>query len=97
MGIGTSIALIAVGAILAFALDFEVGGLDIDVVGWILMAAGAIGLLFTALIAGRSKQRTVVREEPADREVVHERPAEREVVEERPTEREVVRERDTRE
>lgn len=85
MGIGTSIALIAVGAIFAFAVDFEVGGIYIDVVGWILMAAGALGLLVTALIAGRSR-RTVVREEPTDREVVRERPS-----------REVIRERDTRE
>ncbi len=53
MGIGSSIALIAVGAILAFALDFSVAGLNITIVGYILMAAGLLGLLFTALIFGR--------------------------------------------
>ena len=40
MGIGASLFLIAVGAILAFAVTAEVSGLDIEVVGWILMALG---------------------------------------------------------
>ena len=35
MGIGTSIFLIAVGAILTFALDIRVGGVNLDIVGWI--------------------------------------------------------------
>ena len=34
MGIGVSIFLIAVGAILAFAVTTEVSGLDISTVGW---------------------------------------------------------------
>jgi hypothetical protein len=67
MGIGSSIALIAIGAIFAFALDFDVAGLDIKIVGYILMAAGLLGLLFTALIFGR-RDRRVVRERPVVRE-----------------------------
>jgi hypothetical protein len=68
MGIGSSIALIAIGAILAFALDFDIAGLDIKVIGYILMAAGLLGLLFTALIFGRrDTRRTVVREREYDR------------------------------
>lgn len=64
MGIGSSIALIAIGAILAFALDFNLAGVDITVIGYILMAAGLLGLIFTALIFGRrSSGTTVVREE----------------------------------
>ncbi len=43
MGIGVSLFLIAVGAILAFAVEAEVGGIDIDTVGIILMIVGAIG------------------------------------------------------
>ncbi|MEV6110523.1 DUF6458 family protein [Streptomyces sp. NPDC051940] len=44
MGIGGSVLLLAVGAILAFATDWELSGVDLDMVGIILMAAGAIGL-----------------------------------------------------
>jgi hypothetical protein len=79
VGIGASIFLIAVGAILTFALDVSLGGLDLDVVGWILMAAGALGLLMTALIWGR--RREVVT--PVDREVVTREPGEYRRVEER--------------
>jgi hypothetical protein len=72
MGIGSSIALIAIGAILAFALDLDIAGLDIRVIGYILMAAGLLGLLFTALIfgrrdTGRPQQRDVIREREFDR------------------------------
>lgn len=56
---------------------------DIDVVGWILMLAGVVGLLFTTLVTRRSRERTVVRREPADREIVREKPKEREVIRER--------------
>lgn len=45
MGIGAGIFLIALGAILTFALNWTVAGLDMDVVGWILMAAGVLGLI----------------------------------------------------
>lgn len=78
MGIGASIFLIAIGAILAFAVDVSLGGLDLDIVGWILMAAGVLGLVMTALIWGR--RREVVR--PAERVVTSE-PVEYRRVEER--------------
>lgn len=45
MGIGVGIFLLVVGAILAFAVDWTVGGLDLKAVGWILMAAGVAGLV----------------------------------------------------
>jgi Domain of unknown function (DUF6458) len=58
MGIGVSIFLIAVGAILAFAVNASVSGLDIAVVGYILMIVGVIGLIMTAFIWGpRSRTR----------------------------------------
>jgi Domain of unknown function (DUF6458) len=45
MGIGVGIFLIALGAILTFAVDWTVGGLDLKTVGWVLMAAGVAGLI----------------------------------------------------
>ena len=50
MGIGVSVFLLAVGAILAFAVNATVSGLDIAVVGWILMGAGLLGLVLELAI-----------------------------------------------
>ncbi len=72
MGIGTSIFLLAVGAILTFAIDASIGGLDLDVVGWILMAAGVLGLIMTTLVWGRRRQ-VVTTEEPVEYRRVEER------------------------
>ncbi|HEX5995526.1 MAG TPA: DUF6458 family protein [Jiangellales bacterium] len=72
MGIGVSVFLIAVGAILTFALDLRVGFLDIDVVGWILMAAGVFGLIVTMFIWG-GRRREVVTTEPSEYRRVEER------------------------
>jgi hypothetical protein len=47
MGLGISIFLIAVGAILAFAVDVSVQGIDLVTVGWVLLAVGALGLLLS--------------------------------------------------
>jgi hypothetical protein len=44
MGIGAGVFLIAVGAILTFALNVSVSGIDLNVVGVILMLAGLIGI-----------------------------------------------------
>jgi len=63
VGIGASIFLLAVGAIIAFALHVHVGFLDLSVVGWILMIAGAIGLIMTLTIY-RSRRRTVITTQP---------------------------------
>ena len=65
MGIGVSLFLIAVGAILTFAFNLEVSGVDMDMVGWILMAVGAVGLI-VALIVGGSRRREVVTREPPE-------------------------------
>jgi hypothetical protein len=46
MSMGVSLFLVAVGAVLAFALHATVSGLDLVTVGWILMIVGAVdGLL----------------------------------------------------
>ena len=48
MGLPVSLVLIAVGAILAFAVNQDPGAaVDIDVVGWILMAVGFVGILLS--------------------------------------------------
>jgi len=47
--IGLSLLLMAVGAILAWAVNETVAGLDIVVVGWILMVVGVIGLVLSLL------------------------------------------------
>lgn len=49
MGIGVSVFLIAVGAILAFAIDVTAKGVNLDTVGVILMIVGGIGLLASML------------------------------------------------
>jgi uncharacterized protein DUF6458 len=64
MGIGVGIFLIAVGAILTFAVHATVAGLDLHVVGWVLMLAGVAGLaLFFVLWNRRRGPRTVVSEQ----------------------------------
>ena len=45
MGLSLSIFFIAVGAILAWAVDAEVSGIDITTVGVILLIVGVIGLI----------------------------------------------------
>jgi hypothetical protein len=47
MGISVSLILAAVGAILVFAVSYEVGGVNLDAVGWILLIVGAIGALLS--------------------------------------------------
>ncbi|ASW53012.1 DUF6458 family protein [Plantactinospora sp. KBS50] len=67
MGIGGSIFLIALGAILTFAVDADLGFINIHVVGWVLMLAGVVGLILT-LWFWQSRRRTVVRDTPVVRE-----------------------------
>jgi Domain of unknown function (DUF6458) len=49
MGIGVSIILIAVGAVLAFAVHVSTTGFNLHTIGWILLAVGALGA-FLSLI-----------------------------------------------
>jgi len=57
MGIGTSIFLIAIGAILAFAVTADISGLEISTVGIILMVCGVLGLLISLLYASMGRDR----------------------------------------
>ena len=50
MGIPVSILLIAGGAILAFAVDATSSAVNIHAIGWILMAAGLVGLVLSMIL-----------------------------------------------
>ena len=64
MGIGASVFLLAVGAILTFAVGEEqVGTFNVSIIGVILMIAGALGLVLTMLLVGRRDRGVAVAEE----------------------------------
>lgn len=63
MGIGASIFLIAVGAILAFAVHATLSGVSVQTIGYILMIVGLIGLLTSLFIFGPRRRSTAVVEE----------------------------------
>jgi hypothetical protein len=63
MGIGVSLLLIAVGAILIWAVNVTVSGLELQTIGWILLVVGAIGgllsLIFWSSWGGFNGRRSV--------------------------------------
>lgn len=61
MTIGTSLFLIAVGAVLAFAVTAHVSGIALSTVGIILMIVGGIGLLLSLMMLGRRRTMVVDR------------------------------------
>ncbi len=75
MGIGTSIFLIALGAILKFAVTATVSGIELATVGTILIVVGIIGLLISVIFMMQAGRRgAVVEREPVvERERVVER------------------------
>jgi hypothetical protein len=56
MAVAGSIALIILGAVVAFAVDADIAGLDIRIVGYIIMIVGVVGLVF-GLTVRRREQR----------------------------------------
>jgi predicted MFS family arabinose efflux permease len=79
VSIAAAVFLAAVGAILYFAVnEEEIGGVDLQTVGVILMIAGAAGFLLTMLLefGGRSRRTERIVErggEPVEREDIKER------------------------
>ncbi|MFF7248537.1 hypothetical protein ACFZBU_32025 [Embleya sp. NPDC008237] len=65
MGIGAGILLIAVGAILTFATDWSVSGINIDVVGVVLMIAGVVGIALFLMVWGPRRRDAVLNPPPA--------------------------------
>ena len=49
MGFGVSLLLIAAGAILAFAVEADVSGLNIHTIGWIVLGVGVVGLILSMI------------------------------------------------
>jgi hypothetical protein len=72
MGIGTSIFLIAVGAILKFAVTAHVSGIALATVGTILIIVGIIGLLISLFMMAswRDRGTPVARDRYVERDVV---------------------------
>jgi hypothetical protein len=74
MGLGVSLFLIAIGAILTWAVNATVSGLEVQTIGVILLIVGAIGLLLSLLFwsswggpayfGDRRSRRTYVEEGP---------------------------------
>jgi hypothetical protein len=70
MGIGVSLILIAAGAILTWAVNATVSGVDINTIGVILMVVGAIGLILSLMfwsswggVGGPARRRTTYVDE----------------------------------
>ena len=67
MGLGFSIFLVAVGAVLVWAVDISVAGVDLDALGVVLLIVGVLGAVLSLIFwsswggAGRREER-VVRE-----------------------------------
>lgn len=56
MSIGTGIVLFVIGAILAFALNLQVDWIDLTLVGYFLMGAGAIVFIIGIILMARRRQ-----------------------------------------
>jgi hypothetical protein len=77
MRIGASLFLIAVGAILKFAVTDKVNGINLAVVGVILMVVGIVGLLFELIMWGTHRNTAVVGRAPVPTSVPPAEPIDR--------------------
>jgi hypothetical protein len=57
MYIGGSLVLIAVGAVLSFAVQDRISGVDLYTAGIIFMAVGGLGLLISLVLSGQQRGR----------------------------------------
>jgi hypothetical protein len=56
MSLGSGIVLFVVGAVLAFALNIQVAWVNLHLVGYILMAAGIVGIIIGIVLLTRRRQ-----------------------------------------
>ncbi|OAI43768.1 hypothetical protein AYO38_02535 [bacterium SCGC AG-212-C10] len=81
MGIGLSLILIAAGAVLAWAVDYQTTGIDLNAAGVVLVIVGAIGLVVSMVLWSslgtwmpgrevRTRPTTVYEEPPVDHVIV---------------------------
>jgi len=68
MTLGTSLFLIALGAILRFAVTTSVSGIDLQVVGLILMIVGVIGAILSLVWMFFGSRRSAVRDDVVTRD-----------------------------
>src|SRR3954449_4988021 len=61
MGLGGGIALIAIGLILAFAVNLSIAGLDVHLIGLILAGVGLVWLLLSLLVWGPRRRAVETR------------------------------------
>ncbi len=67
MGIGVGVILIVLGAIFAFALDFDVAGVEEYVLGWILILGGILAIVLSLVqTQARNRRHTTVEERRYD-------------------------------
>jgi nitrate reductase gamma subunit len=66
MSIGSGIALFVIGAILAFAVNIETGVVDLHLIGYILMGAGAIIFIIGLVLLTRRRQTTATTRSAVD-------------------------------
>ncbi|APF33235.1 hypothetical protein CBF90_04010 [Microbacterium sp. AISO3] len=66
MSIGAGIALFVIGAILAFAVNVEVEWVNLDLIGYILMGAGALVFLIGLILMVRRRQTETVSRTAVD-------------------------------
>ena len=73
MGLGTSLFLIAVGAILKFAVTASVSGISLATVGTILIVVGIVGLLISLfmLASWRDRGGVVARDRVVERDPIY--------------------------
>jgi hypothetical protein len=72
MTYGGSIALIVIGAILRFAISYSPSGIDLQLVGVILMIAGVVGLIISLVWMFGRRRRTVTTTSAAPQTEVYE-------------------------
>lgn len=57
MYIGGSLALIAIGAVMSFAVSDRLEGVDLETAGFIFMVVGVLGLLISLIVSGQRDRR----------------------------------------
>ena len=73
MSIGGGILLFVIGAILAFAIDVDIPGIEDNTLGYILMLAGILVTALSLALTRRSHRSVAVTRDEAGREAVTER------------------------
>ncbi len=66
MRIGSSLLLVAIGAILTFAVKKQVSGIDLSTVGVVLMVVGLAGLIISLVLANTARRSDVVHHSGRD-------------------------------